>query len=445
MKNLGIRLKKKGTPYGVKVPESKLTAKNQIEQAPLPEKVIIPLHQNIGAPCEAVVKRGDKVLTGQKIGDSDKFVNAPVHATISGEISGTTMMVNPPTAQLVEALVVTSDGADEWVKLEPPKNPEALSVKEILDRIRGAGLVGLGGAAFPTHVKLSPPKDVRIDTVILNGCECEPYITSDHRVMLEYGEKVLSGLSIIKKVLSPDSIYIAIEDNKEDAIDHMEELIVAMGLKEDFKIIPLKSKYPMGAEKILTQMILGREVPIGGLPLHVGVVVHNVSTAKAIHDAVVEGKPFIERVVTITGAVKNPKNLLVRFGTPLRSLIDYCGGIDGKANEVILGGPMMGFSQFDLDFPVMKGTNGVIVKESTPIREQDCISCGKCIEVCPMYLMPTLLARYAKAGRYDECQEAYIDDCFECGACAYVCPANIPLVQYIKVAKRELIKRAAKK
>jgi len=445
MKNLGIRLKKKGTPYGVKVPESKLTAENQIERAPLPEKAIIPLHQNIGAPCEAVVNKGDKVLTGQKIGDSDKYVNAPVHATISGEISGTTMVVNPPTAQLVEALVVTSDGADEWVKLEPPQNPEALSVKEILDRVRGAGLVGLGGAAFPTHVKLSPPKDVRIDTVILNGCECEPYITSDHRVMLEYGEKVLSGLSIIKKVLSPDSIYIAIEDNKEDAIDHMEELIVAMGFKEDFRIIPLKSKYPMGAEKILTKMILGREVPIGGLPLHVGVVVHNVSTAKAIHDAVVEGKPFVERVVTITGAVKHPKNLLVRFGTPLRSLIDYCGGIDGKANEVVLGGPMMGFSQFDLDFPVIKGTNGIIVKESTPIREQDCIRCGKCIEVCPTYLMPTLLARYAKAGRYDECQEAYIDDCFECGACAYACPANIPLVQYIKVAKRELAKRAAKK
>lgn len=445
MNKLGVRLKKKGTPYGVKVPESKLTAKSPIERAPLPEKVIIPLHQNIGAPCEALVKRGDKVLTGQKIGDSEKYVNAPVHATISGEISGTTIVVNPPTAQPIEALVVTSDGADEWVELDVPKNPEALSVKEILDRIRGAGLVGLGGAAFPTHVKLSPPKGTKIDTVILNGCECEPYITSDHRVMLEYGEKVLSGLNIIRKVLSPDTIYIAIEDNKNDAIDHMEELIVAMGLKEDFKIIPLKSKYPMGAEKVLTKMILGREVPIGGLPLHIGVVVHNVSTAKAIHDAVFEGKPFIERVITVTGAVKNPKNLLVRFGTPLRSLIDYCGGIEGKANEVVLGGPMMGFSQFDLDFPVIKGTNGVIVKESTPIREQDCISCGKCIEVCPMYLMPTVFPRYVKAGRYDACKEAYIDDCFECGACAYTCPANIPIVQYIKVAKRELTKRAANK
>jgi len=442
---MSIRLKKRDTPYGVEVCESKLTAGSPIEPAPLPEKVIIPLHQNIGAPCEAVVKRGDKVLTGQKIGDSERFVNAPVHATVSGEITGTTMVINPPTAQLVTALVITSDGKDEWVEPEAPGEPETLSTKEILDRIRAAGLVGLGGAAFPTHVKLSPPKDKKIDTVILNGCECEPYITSDHRVMLEYGEKVLSGLNIIKKVLSPDNIYIAIEDNKEDAIDHMEELITVMGFKEDFKIVPLTTKYPMGAEKILTKLILDREVPIGGLPLDVGVVVHNVSTAKAIYDAVVEGKPFVERVVTVTGAVKNPKNLLVRLGTPLRSLIEYCGGIDGKASEVILGGPMMGISQPDLDFPVTKGTSCVLVKESTPIREQDCISCGRCLEACQMHLMPTVLAKYAKAGRYDDCKEAYIDDCFECGACAYVCPANIPIVQYIKVAKSELIKRAANK
>jgi len=442
---MSIRLKKRDTSYGVKVPESKLTAESLIEPAPLPEKVIIPLHQNIGAPCEAIVKRGDKVLTGQKIGDSERFVNAPVHATVSGEITGITTVINPPTAQLVTALVITSDRKDEWVKLEAPGEPETLSVKEILDRIRAAGLVGLGGAAFPTHVKLSPPKDKKIDTVILNGCECEPYITSDHRVMLEYGKKVLSGLSIIRKVLSPDTTYIAIEDNKPDAIDHLKSLIVAMGFKEDFKIVPLKSKYPMGAEKTLIGTILNREVPIGGLPLDVGVVVHNVSTTKAIYDAVVEGKPLVERVVTVTGAVKNPKNLLVRLGTPLRSLIDYCGGIDEKASEVILGGPMMGISQPDLDFPVTKGTSCVLVKESTPIREQDCISCGKCVEVCPMYLIPTMLAKYAKVGRYDECQKAYIADCFECGACAYVCPANIPIVQYIKVAKSEIIRRAANK
>ena len=439
-----IRLKKKSTPYGVKVPESKLSEKKPIEPAPLPEKAVVPLQQNIGAPCQSLVKRGDKVLAGQKIGNSEKFVSAPIHATLSGEVTGTMMVVNPPTGALIEALVITSDGEDKWIELNPQKNPEELSVKEILERIREAGLVGLGGAAFPTHVKLSPPKGKDIDTIILNGCECEPFVTSDHRLMLEEGEKVLSGLDIIKRVLSPEAVYIAIEDNKEDAIDHMEELIAKLDFT-DFRIVPLKSKYPMGAEKTLIEMILGREVPIGGLPLDVGVVVHNVSTAKAIHDAVVDGKPLIERVVTVTGAVKNPKNLLTRFGTPIRNLIDHCGGIEDNANKVILGGPMMGISQFDLDFPVVKGTNSILITRGIPIKEQDCISCGKCIEVCPMRLMPTLLARYAKAGRYDECKDIYIDDCFECGACTYVCPANIPLVQYIKIAKRELAKRKAAK
>jgi electron transport complex protein RnfC len=442
--SLAIRLKKKGTPYGVRVPESKLSEKMPIEPAPLPERVVIPLQQNIGAPCQALVKKGDKVLTGQKIGDSEKFVSAPVHATVSGEVSGATMVVNPPTGALVNALVITADGEDKWAKLTPPKDPDQLSVKETLERIREAGLVGLGGAAFPTHIKLSPPQGKEIDTVILNGCECEPYVTSDHRVMLEYGEQVLSGLKVISRVLSPKAVYIAIEDNKEDAIDHMERLVARLGLG-DFKVAPLKSKYPMGAEKTLIEMILGREVPIGGLPLDVGVVVHNVSTAKAIHDAVIEGKPLIERVVTVTGAVKNPKNLMTRFGTPLKSLIDYCGGMEEGANKVILGGPMMGIAQFDLDFPVVKGTNSILVTESKPVREQDCISCGKCIEICPMRLMPTLLARYAKAGRYDDCRENFIDDCFECGACTYTCPAGIPLVQYIKIAKKELAKRKAAK
>ncbi len=435
----------KGSSRGVQLPENKHHTEKPIELLPLPEKVIIPLQQHIGAPCTATVKRRDKVLIGQTIGNSDRFVSAPVHATVSGEISATTMVVNPPTGQLVTALVITPDGEDKWAELEAPKNPESLSIKDILRKIREAGIVGMGGATFPTHVKLSPPEGKKIDTLILNGCECEPYITSDHRVMLEYGEKVLSGLNVVRKVLSSDNVYIAIEDNKKDAIEHMEELVAKMALKDNFKVISLKSKYPMGAEKTLIKSLLGREVPIGGLPLDIGVVVHNVSTAKAIHDAIFEGKPLVERVITVTGAVKNPKNLLVRIGTPLRNLIEYCGGIDGKANEVILGGPMMGISQPDLDFPVIKGTSCVLVMESSPIREQDCISCGKCLEVCPMYLIPTTIVKYAKAGRYDDCEEAYIADCFECGACAYICPANIPLVQYIKIAKSELIRRRANK
>jgi electron transport complex protein RnfC len=440
-----IRLKKKGAPHGVNLPESKFTAASPIETLPLPEKVILPMHQNLGAPCEAIVTRGAKVLTGQKIGDSEKYVSAPIHASVSGEISGTPMVINPPTGRLIKALTVTSDGEDTWAELEVNKNPKTLSVKKILEKVREAGIVGMGGATFPTHVKLAPPKDKKIDTVILNGCECEPYITADHRIMLEYGEKVLSGLSIIKKVLSPDDVYIAIEDNKEDAIDHLEELVVSMGFKDEFKIIPLESKYPTGAERTLIDTILGREVPIGGLPLDIGVIVQNVGTAKAIHDAIFEGKPLIERVITVTGAVKNPKNLLVRLGTPLRSLIEYCGGIEGKANEIILGGPMMGISHYDLGFPVTKGTSCVLVKETTPVKEMECINCGRCLSVCPMHLMSTMFAKYAKAGRYDACKEAYIDNCVECGTCAYACPARIPIVQYIKVAKSELSKRAANK
>jgi len=445
MSKSGVILKKKSSPYGVKVPERKLTAGKPIERAPLPEKAIISLHQNLGAPSEPLVKRGDRVLTGQKIGDSDKFVSAPVHATVSGEVTGTSMVINPPTAQPVEALVIASDGTDEWVQLEPADSPEDLSSEEILHRIKQAGIVGLGGAAFPSHIKLAPPKTASIDTIILNGCECEPYATSDHRVMLEYGDKVLSGLNIIRRLLSPQSVYIAIEDNKEDAIAHMEDLIVGMGLEETIKIAPLDSKYPMGAERVLTKLLLNREVPIGGLPLDVGAVIHNVGTMKAIHEAVVEGRPLVERVVTVTGAVKDPKNLMVRFGTPLRTLIEFCGGIVGNANKVILGGPMMGFAQFDLDFPTVKGTNSVIVKDDSALTEQQCIRCGRCIEVCPMRLMPTALARYARAGHYDQCKEAYVDNCFECGVCTYACPANIPIVQHIKVAKRELARRAARK
>lgn len=443
---MSIGLKKRNSSGGVKVPEHKLSEDIAIEEAPLPEKVVIPLQQNIGAPAQALVKRGDRVLTGQKVADSDKYVSAPVHATLSGEVSGTTMVVNPPTGQLVEALVIAADGNDEWVECKVPKNPESLSVKEMLELIREAGVVGMGGAAFPTHVKLSPPKDKKIDTVILNGCECEPYVTSDHRVMLEYGEEVLSGLNIIKKVLSPQNTYIAIEDNKQDAIDHLEKLIHDRGLQNDMKVIPLKAKYPMGAEKTLIKTILDREVPIGGLPMDVGTVIQNVSTAKAIHDAVFMGKPLVERVITVTGAVRSPKNLLTRFGTPIRFLIEYCGGMSEMANTIILGGPMMGIAQFDLDFPAVKGTNSILIKTEEPVKEQDCISCGMCIEACPMRLMPTLLARHAKEGLYEECKSNYyIDDCFECGSCTYTCPANIPIVQYIKVAKKELAKKAASK
>jgi len=440
-----IRLKLTGARRGAKVPESKITANSPIEPLPLPEKVIIPMQQHIGAENAPLASRGTEVLTGQKIGESEKLISAPVHATLSGEISGGSVVINPPTGELTKTLAITSDGADKWVELTIVKDPKSLSVKKIIEMVKEAGIVGMGGAAFPTHVKLQPPKDKKIDSVILNGCECEPFVTADHRIMLEYGEQVLSGLNIIRKALAPQNVYIGIEDNKEDAIEHLEELISKSDFARDFKIVPLKSKYPTGAEKTLIEVILGREVPIGGLPMDVGVVVQNVGTAKAIHDTIFEGKPLVERVVTVTGAVKQPKNLLVRIGTPLRNLIEYCGGMEEGANEIILGGPMMGISHFDLDFPVTKGTSCVLVRESVPVKEQECISCGRCLQVCPMRLMPTLLTKYAKTGRYDAAEEAYVNNCVECGSCAYACPARIPIVQYIKVAKKELVKRKANK
>lgn len=427
------------------MPESKITAASPIEPIPLPEKVIIPMQQHIGAENAPITPRGTPVLTGQKIGESEKYISAPVHATISGEISGSSVVINPPTGELTKTLSIISDGADKWVELEKAKDPKSLSVKQIIEKVKEAGIVGMGGAAFPTHVKLQPPKEKKIDTVILNGCECEPFVTADHRIMLEYGEQVLSGLNIIRKALAPQNVYIGIEDNKEDAIEHLEELILKSAFAQDFKIVPLKSKYPTGAERTLIEVILGREVPIGGLPMDVGVVVQNVGTAKAIHDAIFEGKPLVERVVTVTGAVKQPKNLLVRIGTPLRNLIEYCGGTEEDVNEIILGGPMMGISHFDLDFPVTKGTSCVLVKESIPVKEQECINCGRCLQVCPMRLMPTMLTKYAKTGRYDACLEAHVDNCVECGSCAYACPARIPIVQYIKVAKKELGRRKVNK
>jgi len=421
---------------GVKVPENKLTENESVEVFPAPKRAVLPLAQHIGAPCEPVVKRGDKVKTGQIIANSKAFVSAPIHASISGKVTGFIKTITPSSGKVVEAIVIDSDGEDEWERMEAMNLSAPRD--ELLKRIRDAGIVGLGGATFPTHVKLSPPKDKRIDTIILNGCECEPYVTSDHRVMLEEGEKVLLGLEVIKRILSCDNAIIAIEENKENAISHLRDLIKRKKISTE--VVSLKTKYPQGAEKVLIKVLLNREVPLGGLPFDVGVIVQNVSTARAIYEAVFEGKALIRRVLTVTGMVKRPKNLLVRFGTSIESLIDHCGRMEG-ADEVITGGPMMGISLPVLDLPVTKDVNCILVKRSLRIEERDCIRCGSCVRACPMNLLPTELVKYIKAGMYERCSEYYIDDCMECGSCAYVCPAGIPIVQYIKVAKNEIRRR----
>ena len=408
---------------------------------PLPARIVIPLRQHQGEAYKPLVKIGDKVLTGQKIGDSDNVLSSPVHASISGEVTDFITLIEPKTGQTEQAIVIASDGKDEWIKLPAPAEPQSLSHEETLKRIREAGVVGLGGAVFPSHAKLSPPGGKKIDTVILNGCECEPCLSGDHRVMLEHGREVLSGLDIIRNLVSPDKVYIAIEDDKADAIENIRKLISEMKL--DFEVVSLKSRYPAGAERLLVQALLGKEIPIRGIPPDIAVIVQNVSTARAIHDAVTEGKPLIEQVVTVTGAVKEPKNLLVRLGTPARDIIDYCGGMTADAPEVVLGGPMTGFSIADLDCPITKGIRCVLVKETAPVKELACIRCGRCLDACPMRLEPTMLARYARAGLYEDCRRLYIDQCFECGSCAFVCPAGIPITQYIKIARRELGRRAS--
>ena len=438
---MAIRYKTRHLRRGVRLPEFAPTASLPIETAPLPEKVAIPLLQGTGESLQPLVRRGDRVLTGQKIADSKNCDTTPVHASLSGKVSASIKLIDPTSGQLSEALVITSDGEDNWAKLDAAPNPEALSPDEILERIRQAGVVDTDGGALPTHVKLKPDKNRKIDTVILSVCLCEPYVTADYRIMLEFGHQVLAGLGIARKLLSPDIACIAIEESRHDIISHFLKLLTVS--QDDSRIIPLKTKYP-ASERALVEAITGRGIPHDGQAGDAGVVIIRAGTAKAIFDAVFQGKPAIEQVVTVTGAIKHPKNLLARLGTPLAHLIKFCGGIEQEASEVITGGPMTGTAHHNPGFPLTKGVSCILVQEHIAADEQDCIRCGRCLEVCPRRLSPTLLARYAKAGLYDQCREVYINSCDECGACAYVCPANIPLVQYIRIAKTELAKKAAK-
>ena len=413
----------------------------------MPKRVILPLQQHIGAPCEALVKAGDIVKVGQKIAESKGFVSAPIHASISGKVLGRGKAHHPVLGKC-DSIVIESEGQIGWDEsVKKRENVDSLNNDELKNIIKEAGIVGLGGAAFPTHVKLSPPPDKKIDTVILNGAECEPYLTCDHRIMLEQTEKVIKGFLIIIKILGPENCYIGIEDNKENAISLFEEKLLDMELNEKIKVVKLKTIYPQGAEKNLIYSITGRQVPnSGGLPMDVGCVVSNVQTAKAIYDAVYEGKPLVERVVTVTGAVKEPKNLLVKIGTPVKDIINHCGGYEGTTGKLISGGPMMGIAQYTDDIPIIKGSSGVLVQKEDIIsdEEKDCIRCSKCVDKCPMNLMPTMIYQYSKKDDFDRCKEYFALDCYECGCCSYVCPSKIPLVHWIKHAKSELVKRKKK-
>ncbi|MDO5707426.1 MAG: electron transport complex subunit RsxC [Andreesenia angusta] len=407
-----------------------------------PETVTILLRQHIGAPCEPLVKVGDEVKVGQKIGDTEAFVSAPIHSSVSGKVSKI-MEVDSPDGTSSNAVVIKSDGLFEISEEVKPKGDiDNLSSKEIIDIVREAGITGQGGASFPTHIKLVPPKDKEVDIVILNGAECEPYLTADHRLMLEKSEDIIYGLKAIMKAVGVNKGYIGIEDNKMDAIDSMRE---AAKNESNIEIVALETKYPQGDEKRIIDAITKRRVPSGGLPMDVGVVVNNVGTAYAISVAIKTGMPLIERIVTVTGgALEQPSNFMVRIGTPFSSLIEDCGGYKGEVEKLVMGGPMMGMAQFTDSVPVVKGTSGVLAlsKAEAALPEQkQCIRCAKCVEVCPVKLEPVLMNQNIMHERFDELEKLNIWSCIECGACSFVCPSKISLVHSFKYAKKELAKR----
>lgn len=421
---------------GIHPPEFKsLTAGIPITEAPAPKIAIIPLSQHTGAPAKPVVKVGDAVKVGTKIGEAQGFISANIHATISGVVKKIDLYSHPVLGE-AQAVFIESDGKDEWETHTEERNYKDLSTDELIAIVREAGIVGLGGAAFPTSVKLSPPKGKTIDTVILNGAECEPYLTADHRLMLERAAEIIEGGRIILKILGARKGYIAIEENKPDAISKMSKF-------KDFELCVMRTKYPQGAEKQLIKAITGREVPSGGLPFDVGAYVQNVGTAFAIYEAVKFGKPLVARVVTVTGAVKKPKNLRVRIGTIFHDLIESCGG-SLNAAKIIMGGPMMGIAQPTDEVPVIKGTSGILVQSEQEVEtavEAPCIRCGRCVKICPMNLVPVQIADYVERKRFNEAKELGVLDCIECGSCAYVCPARRTLVHLFKYAKEELRKK----
>ncbi len=430
---------------GVHPPENKITANTPIERLAVPESVVIPVVQHIGTPATPVVNKGDRVRTGQLIAEGKGFVSANIHSSVSGKVNKIDFIVDG-TGFKQNAVFIDVEG-DEWIETID-RGPEIkreikLTSVEITKRCFESGIVGLGGATFPSHVKLTIPTGKRCEVLIINGVECEPYLTSDHRVMLEKGEEVLIGVTILMKALKADRAMIGIENNKPDAIAHMTSLAAEFN---GITVHPLKVKYPQGAEKQLIKALINREVPSGRLPLDVGAVVHNVGTAFAVYEAVQKNKPLFERVVTVTGkSLTKPGNFLVRTGTPLIRLIEAAGGLPDDTGKIVNGGPMMGKAVSNTNVPVVKGMSGVILfpgDESLRETARPCIRCAKCVAACALNLEPYLLATLSEKGLFERAEKERITDCMECGSCSYTCPADRPLLDYIRLGKSTVIKMA---
>lgn len=427
-------------PHGVHPPDSKdLTSGVPLRRMPFPEEVVLPLRQNAGAPARLLVGPGDRVERGDKIGEAQGFVSVPVHASVAGVVASIELRPHPD-GSMTEAVVIRVDPNSPQIP-RPRMVPrwEGLTADQVREAVKEAGVVGLGGAAFPTHVKLVPPKDGSIDLLVVNGAECEPYLTSDHRVMVEHPERVHFGIRIMMQCLGVDRAVIGVERNKIDGIEALGRTIPE---DLDITVQPLTVKYPQGAEKMLIHSLVRREVPSGKLPLHAGVVVQNVGSIAAIAEVFETGYPLVERIVTVTGpGLVRPSNLVVPVGTKVRDAIAFCGGFTEDAREVVFGGPMMGSSQADMDAPILKGTSGVVVlarDQVAPGIVLPCISCGHCLDACPVFLNPSLLGKLAQVGRYAEMTEFHLADCMLCGSCSYVCPSHIPLSQMFALSKGAL-------
>ncbi|MGL4363811.1 MAG: electron transport complex subunit RsxC [Bacteroidales bacterium] len=430
---------------GIHPTENKLSVHSNLEVCPIDKLAVFPIGQNIGAPSTPIVAKGDNIKVGQIIAKSSGFMSANLHSSVSGTVLSIEPIVCDASGLKKVCITIQTEG-DEWIETIDRSNTIVREIThsqtEIIEKITQGGVVGMGGATFPTHVKLAIPEGKQAEVLIINAVECEPYLTADHRLMLEKGEEIMIGIELLRRALNVEKVFIGIENNKPDAIGHLNNLCKKYTY---INVVPLRVKYPQGGEKQLIKAILNKEVPSMQFPIETGAIVQNVATAYAVYEAVQKNKPLIERVVTVTGKMlKTPRNLWVRIGTPVDKLLECSGGIPSSTRKIVLGGPMMGKATAFTIAPITKGTSGILLLDENDAhrkKESACIRCAKCVNVCPMGLAPYLIAKQCKLARWREAEFDRVFDCIDCGSCSYTCPANIPLLDYIRFGKNEVIKR----